>query len=441
MIDIYFKHTNLDFDRSKPCELPNAIIIDAFFIPENEVCPICSSTNLSKNGHIKKTIKHCTYYMKLIILKCNIQLYKCKDCNHSFQEKVTISPPNMSLSYESIYAILDRLQYSNESFESVAKQMHISKQNVINTFDSFYQYSPSEKLPEIISFDEKHIGKAISDKKYIFIMLDWKTKKIYDILPSRDKHTLYKYFNKIPREAREKVKYITIDMWETYRDVSKTFFKNALIAVDSFHVMENINRAMNKVRCSIMAKYNKKTDNLEDNDPYYYLLKKFDYFFTMDYSDITDNYIKIPKFKTSFHKSSLLKYLLSIDEKLKEAYSLTAKYREFNRTANITNCYEEMEEIITMFTSSSIDQFKEIGNMIINWKNEILNSFITIEDCLTIPKRKNDEPVPRRLSNGPIEGINSIIEQIKINGKGYTNFNRFKRRVIYVINKDLTIKN
>ena len=190
-----------------------------------------------------------------------------------------------------------------------------------------------------------------------------------------------------------------------------------------------------------MAKYNKKTEKLEDNDPYYYLLKKFDYFFTMDYSDITENYIKIPKFKTKFHKSALLKYLLSIDEKINEAYHLTAKYREFNRTANIKNCYEEMEEIIASFTSSSLEQFREIGNMIINWKDEILNLFTTIEECLTIPKRKDDKPVPRRLSNGPIEGINSIIEQIKINGKGYTNFDRFKRRVIYSINRDLMVKN
>ena len=80
----------------------------------------------------------------------------------------------------------------------------------------------------------------------------------------------------------------------------------------------------------------------------------------MDYSDITDNYIKIPKFKTEVHKSALLKYLLSIDEKLNEAYHLTEKYREFNRTADIQNCYEEMEDIITLFTSSSLEQVRDI---------------------------------------------------------------------------------
>ena len=47
----------------------------------------------------------------------------------------------------------------------------------------------------------------------------------------------------------------------------------------------------------------------------------------------------------------------------------------------------------------------------------------------------------RRLSNGLIEGLNSIISQINMNGKGYSNFDRFKLRIIYIINKNLTIKN
>lgn len=100
----------------------------------------------------------------------------------------------------------------NESFESVAKDLHISRQNVIDIFDRFYDYTPSPNLPEIISFDEKHIGRAITDHKYLFIMLDWKNMKLYNILPSRDKNTLWKYFSKIPREIREKLKHVTMDM-------------------------------------------------------------------------------------------------------------------------------------------------------------------------------------------------------------------------------------
>ena len=43
-------------------------------------------------------------------------------------------------------------------------------------------------------------------------------------------------------------------MWETYRDVSKVMFPNAKIAVDSFHVMQNVNRAIDRVRGVRMTK-------------------------------------------------------------------------------------------------------------------------------------------------------------------------------------------
>lgn len=440
MLDVFFKQSNLDFDKSSFVRCKDYIFVKAYFICNDDLCPNCGSRNLIKNGHVSKRVKHCVYNTSLIIVNCNFQSFKCKNCNHIFTEKNLFSPRNMSFSYESIILILEALKYPNASFESVARTFHISRQNVIDIFDKFFTYTPSPALPTILSFDEKHIGKAISDHKYTFIILDWKNKKIYDILESRDKNTLWKYFGLIPKEERDKVKYITIDMWPTYKDVSKHFFRNAKIAVDSFHVMENINRAMNKVRCIVMAKFNQKTDDIEDNHLYYYLLKKFDYFFTKEFDDITNYPIRVPKLKTKLSKSAILKYLLDIDDKINEAYQLTSKYREFNRTATIDSCEQELDELIDIYLSSSLSQFNDIGRTLCNWKDEIINSFITIEDSLTIPKKKDEDIVPRRLSNGPIEGINSIIEQIKINGKGYTNFSRFKKRIIYVINKDLVIK-
>ena len=267
----------------------------------------------------------------------------------------------------------------------------------------------------------------MTDNAYLFIIVDFVNKKIFDILPSKHKEKLEKYFQKTPKIQRDTVKYITMDMWEPYKKVAQTYFKNAKIAVDSFHVMENINRAMNKVRTTVMQKFNQNTDLLEDNHIFYYFLKKFHFFFTMEFDDITNKPIKVPILKTKLNKEQILKYLLSIDERLNEAYKLISKYREFNRCANINNCSKELEELIDQFLSSKISYFFEVGKTLLNWKEEIINSFIIIND--------------RRLSNGLIEGLNSIINQININGKGYSNFYRFKLRIIYVINKNLTIKN
>lgn len=83
-----------------------------------------------------------------------------------------------------------------------------------------------------------------------------------------------------------------------------------------------------------------------------------------------------------------MKYLLDIDDRINEAYKLTSKYREFNKTANIDNCEEQLDELIELFLSSSLEQFKDVGRMLQNWRDEIINSFITIDDYLTIPKKK-----------------------------------------------------
>ena len=109
-------------------------------------------------------------------------------------------------------------------------------------FDRYVDYVPGP-MPDILSFDEKHINKSLTDNTYIFIILDFRKVKIQDIVYSRHKHKLEYYFSRIPIEEGQKVKYITMDMWEPYKDVSKRYFKNAKIAIDSFHVIEKVNNA------------------------------------------------------------------------------------------------------------------------------------------------------------------------------------------------------
>ena len=46
----------------------------------------------------------------------------------------------------------------------------------------------------------------------------------------------------------------------------------------------------------------------------------------------------------------------------------------------------------------------------------------------------------KRLSNGPMEGINSRIKTMMKSANGFRNFNRFRNRVIYSINKNVPIK-
>ncbi len=272
----------------------------------------------------------------------------------------------------------------------------------------------------------------MTDNPYIFIMVNFLNNKIYDILPTRHKNYLTSYFSKIPLEIRQNVKYITIDMWESYRDLAEIYFKEAKIAIDSFHVVKNISTAFDSIRKSVMRKYDNHTDNIEDNHEYYYMLKKYKFILLSEFDSLSSKKKYNKKLKCWLDKHQIRKYLLDIDDSLKKAYDLYSRYLEFNKTTSYENSSSELETLINDFFDSRITQFIEIAKTLAHWKKYIINSFIMINNI--------DHTGKRRLSNGPIEGINSIIEKININGNGYTNFFRFRNRCIYVVNKNVPLK-
>ncbi len=123
----------------------------------------------------------------------------------------------------------------------------------------------------------------------------------------------------------------------------------------------------------------------------YFMLKRYSYYFIYEFDNINSNYSYILKLKMYLDKSGILKYLLDIDPKLATAYHLTSMYREFNKTANINNAKDELENIIETYSNSSISYFNDCAKTLTHWKECILNSFIEV------PYSKEY----RRLSNSP----------------------------------------
>ena len=408
------------------------IYVDAYYLPSISNCPICNNNKLWKIGYRVKTVKHCTNYTWIYIVSCHIQRYECKTCRSRFFEEDTFSFYNERISKETVFAILDHLKLSNETFESVAKTFHLTRQEIIYLFDKYVDYTPPSTLPIIMSWDEKSVTKRMTDKPYIFIIVDFLNNKIYDILANRHKNYLTSYFSRISLDIRNKVKYITIDMWESYLDLARIYFPKAKVAIDSFHVIKNISTALDTVRKQVMNKYNNGASEIENNHEYYYILKKFKYVLLSEFDNLSSNKFYNRKLHGWYDKHSIRKIILNIDPKLKLAYELYLKYIEFNMTPSYEKACEEIEEIIESFFCSGIKQFIDIAKTLSHWKEYILNSFIRVESA--------DKKTQRRLSNGPIEGINSIIEKINVNGNGYTNFFRFRNRIIFSINKNVPIK-
>ncbi|WP_235619568.1 transposase [Caldanaerobacter subterraneus] len=84
------------------------------------------------------------------------------------------------------------------------------------------------------------------------------------MLNDRKQENLSEYFKRF--RNRNKVKWVTIDMWRPFADITKIYFKGAKIAIDKFHftryvywAVENVRKRVQKELPANKRKYFKKS--------------------------------------------------------------------------------------------------------------------------------------------------------------------------------------
>ena len=122
----------------------------------------------------------------------------------------------------------------------------------------------------------------------------------------------------------------------------------------------------------------------------------------------------------------ILEQLLNCDEELRQAYNAKEEYLIFDQVTQkeINNCNNkrmELTSLIKRFRHTQVEESIKVAETLNNWKEEILNSFIWINN--------------RRISNGPVEGKNNYIKKILSNANGMVNFKRARNRILYSQNK------
>ena len=103
-----------------------------------------------------------------------------------------------------------------------------------------------------LAFDEfKGVG-----KKLHFICLDGDTHKVVQILRTRFKPDILRYFYKFTPTARATV---TVNLNCYYPLVARELFPNAQIVIDRFHIVQMLTRSFNSLRIQIMKQFNKRS--------------------------------------------------------------------------------------------------------------------------------------------------------------------------------------
>ena len=363
-----------------------------------------SSADIIKNGTKESTIKLTHINFKPVLLKLKKQRFYCKHCHSTFMGKTSLVNQHCYIS-NIIKAAISLELVETQSIKLIAKHFNISSHTVLrqlNTVGMDYKLN-YHYLPEHLSIDEFKSVKDVSGAMSLLV-IDARTHEPIDIVENRQQNYLVDYFTRYSLQARLKVKTVTMDMYSPYIQVIKDCFPNAEMIIDRFHIVQLLNRALNQVRIQEMKKirYLRPRDYRKLKKQWRLLLKNE---WSLNYQDYYTNRL----YQGYVTEKIMVEYLLSLSPALAKSYRIVnrlrwslenRRFKLFKQTLMNSKLDSYPRKIRTALTSLE------------KYLDSIENAFIYT------------------LSNGPIEGINNKIKNIKRSGYGYRNFENLRNRVL-----------
>ena len=387
-----------------------------------EICPYCKK-KVKIHGYTSKNITHSVLAHRNCIISYSRRRYRCNNCEVTFSESNPFGNTGETISHATKINILTDLKNIGETYTVIAKRYNVSVTTVTRIFDKHVNIA-RKTMPEVLSIDEHYFPNSDYDSLYCVLLMDFKNGEIIDVLPSRKKINVTNYFSNIKYSTRDiktlrseldNVKYVSMDLYDNFRDIVQNMMPEAIICADSFHVLKHLTEDFDKVR--------RRCANSTDNQTLKSLLFKFKYIFRHK-----QNLDKPGKYNRSLGRYATLREIREIlfanFPELEAAYNLKELYIIFNQENTKEQATEKFDELKQLFADSGIAEYDEFVTLLTNWKKEIINSFTIMYN--------------RRINNSYMEAKNGQVERLLNSSNGLTNFERARNRILYCLNPNDT---
>ena len=244
------------------------------------------------------------------------------------------------------------------------------------------------KLSEIshVSVDEKGFQRG---RRFATVVCDTGGKRVLEVELGRDEKTAIKAFSSIPEP--EKVKTVSLDMAESFRNAAMTQFPNADIVHDRFHIAAMLGQAVDDTRRAEVKKHPE--------------LKDSRFIWLKNPENLTD------KQKGTFEA------LVKTELKTAEAYAFKQTFKAFF----------EQEDIPT-----GIEFFE-------NWTGELDKHDLPKMHKVARTLEKNIQGLLNylkwRITNAYGEAVNALIQEIKTVARGFRQFENFRIAILFFLGK------
>ena len=375
-----------------------------------DFCPKCGCINEGYDDIIKwnwkrkckiKITKACGYNTLLILDK---QRFLCKNCNKTFTASTDVVDYHKQISNDTNLNIkLELMQKGSE--KDIAKRNNVSSNHVNRILHQISEDKLVKNngiLPTVMGIDEFNATKD-TISKMAFIIVNQDNRNIFDINNSRLSIDIEKYFKRYSKQERDKVQFITMDLYKPYYNLMSKLFRNAILIADRYHIVIQARNALDNTRIKLCNK----------NNPNYKKLKKYWKLILKKESELdNENKIYNKHFKKEMSQKDIVTYLINTNEKLYNDYQI---YQGIEKAINSKD-----KQLFLNIVNNSIDnkdisrKMKQALKTYKNMEKYICNSFYY------------------EYSNGIVEGINNVVKQIKHAACGYKKFNHLKARVMLI---------
>lgn len=403
--NIYFYDDCLEIKEIKGIKTK---IFHGYLTYTPEYCPRCGVVNEGFEDIIKWNFKR-NYKIKVTkvanyntILLLDKQRFYCKHCNRTFTASTNVVDFHKQISNDTrLSIILDLMNKGSEKDISIRNNVSTNSTNrILDEISNDTIIKNNGLLPEILGIDEFNATKD-TISKLAFIIVDQTNKNIFDINNSRKTLDIDKYFRNYSKRERDKVKFITLDLYKPYYKLMHSLFRNAILIHDRFHIVIQVRNALDKTRIKFCTKSN----------PNYTKLKKYWKLILKDKRELDKDNKKYQKcFNKEMSQYDIVNYLLNTNEELYETYQI---YQSILYSIDIRNKDIFLSIIngknlkVSKYMKKALKTFK-------NMKEYILNAF------------------DYEYSNGIVEGTNNLIKQIKHTACGYRKFKHLKARIMLI---------
>lgn len=353
-------------------------------------CPECGKECPVYDTRTERNWRHLDTMQFKTILHCNIPRIECKEHGVKTVETSWADQYSRFSGLFEKWAINVLLACQNQT---KAKELLNLSWNEIHLIQEKAVERGLKQRGELktkyIGIDEKSFK---SGHSYVTVMYDIEESNVIDVSEERKEESLTRLLEKLSDKEKQTIEAVCMDMWEAFRNAVEKELPMADIVFDKFHIMKHLSEGVNKVRLEENKALLKDQIKTLVKTKFLWLTNRGN--MTDKQKDLFDELYSLGlKVSTAWNLKNFVQYLWGFD-------SVKVAKIFFNKW------YQQVFEC-------NLAPMNKVADMLKQHLDNILNY------------------LKHPITNAVAEGLNSKIQNIKYNARGFRSFKNYRIAILF----------